>query len=137
MKSTPGFLFGKKIVSRSIIFHESFELRIIFNHDFETRVHIFWRVLKSRLDQIIIQISSEKMTSSISVELELDGAGLFNDILLRIQVFQKELCNLKRRIEKGYSSKVWKTNMEVIRVSLIFLHGSKSKNIGKQQLQRS
>ena len=55
---------------------------LIFNQNFDTRVRVFWTVLKSRLDQIIIQTSSGKMISSISVQLELDMAGLSKDILV-------------------------------------------------------
>ena len=53
------------------------------------------------------------MTSSISVELELDGAGLSNDILLRIQLFQKELI-WKEEWEKVIFQK-FEEQTEVIR----------------------
>ena len=45
------------------------------------------------------------MTSAISVELELDGTGLSNDILLNSSVSRG--TNLKRRMKKGYSTKLY------------------------------
>ena len=69
LKSVTSRSSRQLLVYRNLISHDNFELLIISNQDFETWVHTFWRVLKSRNFQIIIQISSGKMNSSISVEL--------------------------------------------------------------------
>ena len=45
--------------------HDNFELLIISIQDFETRIHIFWRVLKSRKDQISIHTSWGKINCSL------------------------------------------------------------------------